>query len=265
MEAADLPVGRQAAPADHRTERRYQLQEPYHPGACPGQHHRARNLLAGRPNHRRRRRRAGARCAMARNEPLGYPAARPRPLGSKQFHAHPAGTALLPERTRGPACGRVQLRAEGGNPGLEQGWLSPRRAPHGIRHGKASWTSGWDCHGRFAIPGGLGLSTLHQLVFATRLNPARIGSTITYIMQDYANPISRRSLLKTATAASAFTFLQPHLVRGAGKEKLRAGIVGCGGRGTQAIVDTLTGNENVELVAMADVLPDHLDSSLAQL
>ena len=74
-------------------------------------------------------------------------------------------------------------------------------------------------------------------------------------------------MLKTTTAAgaSAFTFLQPHLVRGAGKEKLRAGIVGCGGRGTQAIVDTLTGNENVELVAMADVFPDHLESSLAQL
>jgi predicted dehydrogenase len=86
-------------------------------------------------------------------------------------------------------------------------------------------------------------------------------------MQDHTNLVSRRSLLKTTAAAGAsvFTFLQPRLVRGAGKEKLRAGIVGCGGRGTQAIVDTLTGNENVELVAMADVFPDHLDSSLSQL
>lgn len=74
--------------------------------------------------------------------------------------------------------------------------------------------------------------------------------------------LSRRSLL---TGASAFTVLQPHLVRGAGKEKLRAGIVGCGGRGTQAVADLLTGNENVELVAMADVFEDHLESSLANL
>ena len=78
--------------------------------------------------------------------------------------------------------------------------------------------------------------------------------------------MSRRSLLRDAAAgASAFTLIRPQLVRGAAKAKLRAGIVGCGGRGTQAIIDTLTGNENVELVAMADVFPDHLDSSLAQL
>ena len=69
----------------------------------------------------------------------------------------------------------------------------------------------------------------------------------------------------TAIGASAFTLIAPHLVRGAGKEKLRAGIVGCGGRGTQAVVDTLTGNENLELVAMADVFEDHLESSLRQL
>jgi len=75
-------------------------------------------------------------------------------------------------------------------------------------------------------------------------------------------PISRRSLL---TTASAFTILQPQLVRGAGKETLRAGIVGCGGRGTQAVVDLLTGAENVELVAMADVFEDHLEGALANL
>ena len=86
-------------------------------------------------------------------------------------------------------------------------------------------------------------------------------------MQDHTSTVSRRSLLQTTAAAgaSAFTLLQPHLVRGAGKERLRAGIVGCGGRGTQAIVDTLTGNENVELVAMADVFSDRLESSLSQL
>jgi predicted dehydrogenase len=77
-------------------------------------------------------------------------------------------------------------------------------------------------------------------------------------MEETTHSFSRRSLL----AASGFSIVRPDLVRGAGKEKLKAGLVGCGGRGTQAAVNMLTGNENVELVAMADVFEDHLESSL---
>jgi predicted dehydrogenase len=47
--------------------------------------------------------------------------------------------------------------------------------------------------------------------------------------------------------------------------KLKAGIVGCGGRGTQAIANLLTGNDNVELVAMADIFEDQLEGSLNKL
>jgi myo-inositol 2-dehydrogenase / D-chiro-inositol 1-dehydrogenase len=98
------------------------------------------------------------------------------------------------------------------------------------------------------------------------LNPAARQDNIQNIMADQSTPISRRSLLRNVAAAgSAFTLIKPHLVRGAGKEKLRAGIVGCGGRGTQAVVDMLTGNENVELVAMADIFEDHLEDSLKKL
>jgi predicted dehydrogenase len=75
--------------------------------------------------------------------------------------------------------------------------------------------------------------------------------------------LSRRSLL--TAGATAFTIAKPWMVRAAGKERLRAGIVGCGGRGTQAVVDMLTGTENVDLVAMADVFEDHLEGSLAKL
>src|SRR5437764_4679555 len=75
--------------------------------------------------------------------------------------------------------------------------------------------------------------------------------------------ISRRNLL--GAGATAFTIAKPWMVRGAGKEKLRAGIIGCGGRGTQAVVDLLTGNENVELTAMADVFEDHLEGALTKL
>jgi predicted dehydrogenase len=74
--------------------------------------------------------------------------------------------------------------------------------------------------------------------------------------------LSRRAILG---GTAAFTLIKPHLVRGAGKEKLKAGLVGCGGRGTQAVVDMLTGAENVELVAMADIFEDHLEGALQNL
>src|SRR5262245_62869628 len=75
--------------------------------------------------------------------------------------------------------------------------------------------------------------------------------------------ISRRNLL--GASATAFTIAKPWMVRAAGKEKLKAGLVGCGGRGTQAVMDLLTGAENVELVAMADIFEDHLEGSLGNL
>ncbi len=84
------------------------------------------------------------------------------------------------------------------------------------------------------------------------------------IMKDNTDRFSRRSLLNAAAGASTFTILKPHVARGAAKAKLRAGIIGCGGRGSQAVVDDLTGNENVELVAAADVLADHLDNAFKQ-
>lgn len=79
------------------------------------------------------------------------------------------------------------------------------------------------------------------------------------------NPItdSRRSFL--TGAAAAFTIVKPQLVRGQGAAKLKAGLVGCGGRGTQAVTDMLTGNESIELVAMADVFEDKLELSLKRL
>lgn len=81
--------------------------------------------------------------------------------------------------------------------------------------------------------------------------------------------ISRRNFFQktgsAATAASAFLIVKPELVRGAGSEKLRAGLIGCGGRGTEAVVNMMTGTENVELVAMADLFEDKLEGSLRNL
>src|ERR1035438_6956772 len=74
---------------------------------------------------------------------------------------------------------------------------------------------------------------------------------------------SRRSFLTSAmTGAAAFTIVKPELVRGAGNEKLKAGLIGAGGRGTQAVQNILTGCDNVELVAVADVFEDRLEDSI---
>src|SRR5690348_15025273 len=83
------------------------------------------------------------------------------------------------------------------------------------------------------------------------------------------NHYSRRSFLSKSlaagAAASAFTIVKPELVRGAGKERLRAGLVGCGGRGTGAAADLLSADPNVELVAMGDIFEDKLQKSLSTL
>src|SRR5215469_9459456 len=75
--------------------------------------------------------------------------------------------------------------------------------------------------------------------------------------------VSRRSFLtSTVAGATAFQIVKPELVRGAGNERLRAGLVGCGGRGTQAIQNILTGCDNVEIIALADVFEDRLEDCL---
>lgn len=48
-------------------------------------------------------------------------------------------------------------------------------------------------------------------------------------------------------------------------DELRVGLVGCGGRGTGAAIDALTTSGPIKLVAMGDVFPDRLSSSLKRL
>jgi len=51
----------------------------------------------------------------------------------------------------------------------------------------------------------------------------------------------------------------------AGSDKIRVGLIGCGGRGTHDTGNCLKCAENVELVAMGDLLEDRLRSSRARL
>ena len=81
--------------------------------------------------------------------------------------------------------------------------------------------------------------------------------------------LSRRELLR---GAAACTVVGPYVSTASaasrkpgGNEMLRIGLIGCGGRGTGAAVNALRADPNVKLVAMGDVFPDMLASSLATL
>ena len=70
------------------------------------------------------------------------------------------------------------------------------------------------------------------------------------------NLLSRRNFVKRTTLATT-GILSSGLPVGAmanvnGNKKLKIALVGCGGRGTGAIVQALQADENTELIAMAD-------------
>ncbi len=80
------------------------------------------------------------------------------------------------------------------------------------------------------------------------------------------NPIPRGNFLKTSAALGVTAaFAGQSKLFAAGSDKLRVGLIGCGGRGTGAAMNCLDAAENVELVAMADLFEDRLKSSLITL
>jgi myo-inositol 2-dehydrogenase / D-chiro-inositol 1-dehydrogenase len=72
---------------------------------------------------------------------------------------------------------------------------------------------------------------------------------------------TRRTFLQTSAAAAAAVTLAPGAF-GAGDDTLKVGLVGCGGRGTQAAIEAMRADPKVKLVAMCDAFLDRLDSSL---
>ncbi|HXY40312.1 MAG TPA: twin-arginine translocation signal domain-containing protein, partial [Vicinamibacteria bacterium] len=74
--------------------------------------------------------------------------------------------------------------------------------------------------------------------------------------------VTRRDVLKTASLASIAAALSPSGVFAAASERIRVGLIGCGGRGTGAAVDCLTGVPEVVIAALGDLFPDQLEASL---
>lgn len=77
--------------------------------------------------------------------------------------------------------------------------------------------------------------------------------------------ITRRNFLKKTTLASAGIsaglMASGNFAYAAGSDKIRVGVIGCGGRGTGAARDCLTADEGVEIYAMGDLFRDQLESS----
>src|SRR3954452_2001559 len=85
-------------------------------------------------------------------------------------------------------------------------------------------------------------------------------------MQRFITPgSSRREFLKTsavavAGAGLASAFAPP--VHAAGSDTLKIALIGCGARGTGALVQALSTSGSVQLWALADAFPDRLETCL---
>ncbi len=81
------------------------------------------------------------------------------------------------------------------------------------------------------------------------------------------SPLSRRHFLRTSAAVTAAGAVAASFsgVFAAGSDKIRIGLIGCGSRGTGAAANCLASSPGVELIALADVFPDHTEAALSQL
>lgn len=73
--------------------------------------------------------------------------------------------------------------------------------------------------------------------------------------------MKRRNFIKSAASLSAVTILRPATVFGSkANSAIRLGIIGCGGRG-MAVISSMSGNTNVNIVAMADLFGDQIQKA----
>ena len=92
-----------------------------------------------------------------------------------------------------------------------------------------------------------------------------------------AFPWTRRDFLKTSAIAAATSIVTgcasvPRRAAGPAvapfgrtPERIRVGVVGCGGRGTGAAIDCVHSSPNVEIAALGDLFEDRLDECCAEL
>ncbi|MCX8037980.1 MAG: Gfo/Idh/MocA family oxidoreductase [Candidatus Sumerlaeia bacterium] len=79
---------------------------------------------------------------------------------------------------------------------------------------------------------------------------------------------NRRRFLKVSAAAGTAAAARLPVSRyahAAGTDTIKIGLIGCGGRGTQAAMNAMNAGEEIRLTAMAELFRDRLDASLEKL
>jgi len=85
-------------------------------------------------------------------------------------------------------------------------------------------------------------------------------------MQKKAADISRREFVKASAAVSAAAVLGAgSSAYAAGSDRIRVGVIGCGGRGTGAAWNCVNSAPGVELYALGDLFKDRLDGAVKKL
>ena len=82
-----------------------------------------------------------------------------------------------------------------------------------------------------------------------------------------AQGVSRRGFIKTSAAVGAASLMSyARHAHAQGSDKIRVGLIGCGGRGTGAgIIDCAASSKGVELVAIGDLFEDSIDTAPARI
>ena len=80
-------------------------------------------------------------------------------------------------------------------------------------------------------------------------------------MKSSQSDISRRGFIQTSSVVAG-SLAMPGILKAQHKaERIKIGLIGCGGRGTGAANNALKADPGVQLVAMADLFPERLESS----
>ena len=84
-----------------------------------------------------------------------------------------------------------------------------------------------------------------------------------------ARSTSRRDFLRASAALAGAAAVSPLALRAgvhaAGSNVIKIGLIGCGGRGTDAAVNAMNAGQDVRLVALADIFKERLDTCRTQL
>src|ERR1019366_2739731 len=113
-------------------------------------------------------------------------------------------------------------------------------------------------------------SPVCQFLFARRPRTANCSHNQLTAMSTTPSPLdnritSRREFLKTsATLAGGAALAQISVQQGAhaaGSDIIRIGLIGCGGRGTEAAGNAMNAGPDIRLAAMADIFKERLDAS----